>query len=101
VLSMFAGFGFEWPTAIKAIFNALSVLNFNLDMVAPECSVTITFETKWCVVLQAWCASLCVWLAEYGPPEFRILSRDLPELCLLPSPMPPPLPIPTTASAYC
>ncbi len=61
MLSMFAGFGFEWPPAIKAIFNALSVLNFNLDIVAPECSVTLTFETKWCVALQAWCASLYGW----------------------------------------
>jgi hypothetical protein len=49
VLSMFAGFGFEWPSSIKALFGTLSFTNFNLDLVAPVCSVTLTFETKWWV----------------------------------------------------
>jgi hypothetical protein len=49
VLSMFAGFGFEWPPAIKALYNAFSILNFNFELLAPECSVSINFEAKWCV----------------------------------------------------
>ena len=49
VLSMFAGFGFDWPPAIKAIFNLFSLVNFNFELLAPECSVSINFETKWCV----------------------------------------------------
>ncbi len=61
VLSMFAGFGFDWPPAIRAIFNAFSLVNFNFELLAPECSVSIDFETKWCVRvvhrLQVW---LCV-----------------------------------------
>jgi hypothetical protein len=48
VLSMFAGFGFDWPPSIKAIFNAFSLLNFNFELLAPECSVSLNFETKWC-----------------------------------------------------
>jgi hypothetical protein len=49
MLSVFAGFGFEWPPAIKALFHALSAVNFNLDLVAPDCGVSLKFETKWWV----------------------------------------------------
>jgi hypothetical protein len=53
VLSMFAGFGFDWPPFIKAIFNAFSLLNFNFELLVPECSLSVNFETKWCVSLLA------------------------------------------------
>ena len=46
---MFAGFGFDWPDAIIAIYDAFSIANFNFDLLAPECSVSLTFESKWCV----------------------------------------------------
>jgi hypothetical protein len=60
---MFAGFGFDWPPFIRAIFNALSLLNFNFELLAPECSVTVNFETKWCacVVLVCVCSGLFSW----------------------------------------
>jgi hypothetical protein len=48
VLSMFSNFGFAWPPAIKAIYSAFSILNFNVELLAPECSISISFETKWC-----------------------------------------------------
>ena len=47
VLSMFANFGFDWPPAIRGIFNVFSLVNFNFELLAPECSFTINFETKW------------------------------------------------------
>ena len=47
VLSMFANFGFGWPPAIKAVFNAFSLINFNFELLAPECSVSLNFEAKW------------------------------------------------------
>ncbi len=47
VLSMFAGFGFDWPPAIRGIYNLFSLLNFNFELLAPECSVSLNFETKW------------------------------------------------------
>jgi hypothetical protein len=47
VLAMFAGFDFHWPPAIKAIFNSYSLVNFNFELLAPECSVSINFEAKW------------------------------------------------------
>jgi hypothetical protein len=52
VLSMFAGFGFDWPPAIRAIFNALSLVNFNFELLAPECTVKVNFEARWYVVLR-------------------------------------------------
>ncbi len=48
MLAMFAGFDFDWPPAVTAIFNAFSLLNFNVELLAPECSVSINFEAKWC-----------------------------------------------------
>ncbi len=50
VLSMFSGFQFKWPPAIIAIYNALSLVNFNFELLAPECSVSLNFETKWYIV---------------------------------------------------
>jgi hypothetical protein len=47
VLSLFAGFGFDWPPVIKSIFNAFSLINFNFELLAPECSVSLNFEAKW------------------------------------------------------
>ena len=47
VLSMFAGFGFHWPPAVKALYNAFSLINFNFELLAPECSVSINYEAKW------------------------------------------------------
>jgi hypothetical protein len=58
VLSMFANFGFEWPPAVKALYNVFSLLNFNFELLAPECSVSINFEAKWCVGV---CAYGRVW----------------------------------------
>ncbi len=50
VLSMFSGFGFRWPPEVLDLFSAFSIINFNLELLAPECSVNIAFENKWYVV---------------------------------------------------
>ncbi len=47
MLAMFAGFDFDWPPAVRAIFDAFSLVNFNFELLAPECSVSINFEAKW------------------------------------------------------
>ena len=47
---MFSGFGFKWPSELVALYNAFSLVNFNLELLAPECSVTINYEQKWYVV---------------------------------------------------
>jgi hypothetical protein len=61
VLSLFANFGFEWPPAVLAVYNAFSLLNFNFELLAPECSVSLNFEAKWCVwMVPGCCACPCV-----------------------------------------
>ena len=47
---MFAGFGFDWPPSVTALFNAFSLINFNFELLAPECSVSLDFETKFYVI---------------------------------------------------
>jgi hypothetical protein len=49
VLAMFAGFDFDWPPSIRAMLNLFSLLNFNFELLAPECSVSINYEAKWYV----------------------------------------------------
>jgi hypothetical protein len=65
VLSMFAGFGFDWPPAIKGIFNILSLINFNFELLAPECSVSLNYEAKWCVAI------LLIFLCSYSVSRAR------------------------------
>ena len=60
MLSMFANLGFEWPPVISSLFNILSLLNFNFELLAPECSVSLGFEAKWCVALRCNIAPVCV-----------------------------------------
>ena len=50
VLSMFSGFGFKWPSAVYDVYDALSLLNFNFELLAPECSVSLNYEAKWYVI---------------------------------------------------
>ena len=47
---MFAGFGFKWPAVLYDVYNAMSLLNFNFELLAPECSVSLNFEAKWYVI---------------------------------------------------
>ena len=48
VLSMFNALDFHWPPSVKETYNVVSLANFNLELTAPECSVKLGFETKWC-----------------------------------------------------
>jgi hypothetical protein len=49
-LSMFAQIKLNWPPSVMQLFNSLSALNFNIDLLAPECNLTINFEAKWYIV---------------------------------------------------
>lgn len=46
---MFAGFKFEWPSALTSIYNSISLANFNLELLAPECNIQVNYEGKWFV----------------------------------------------------
>ena len=50
VLSLFAGFNFQWPPEVIALYNLLSVVSFNIELLAPECTVSVSFETKFYII---------------------------------------------------
>ncbi len=37
----------KWPPALRVLYNTFSSLNFNIEIVAPECSVSVGFSQKW------------------------------------------------------
>ncbi len=83
VLSMFSNFDFGWPPAVKTTFNAFSVVNFNFELLAPECSVSLNFERKWCVcVLHPWTLSGLLWLGT-RPPKLTLTCCRAFALCCL------------------
>merc|ERR1711871_1656892 len=49
VLSLFGNSNIKWPAELTFAFNFMSVLNFNLDLTAPDCflSPAPTFQQKW------------------------------------------------------
>jgi hypothetical protein len=46
---MFSNMEFEWPAALLALYRGLSLVNFNLELLAPECSLAVSYEQKWFV----------------------------------------------------
>ena len=51
MLSIFASLKFHWPPALLAIYNSISVASFNLDLLAPECSISVSFKEKWLLTM--------------------------------------------------
>ncbi len=49
ILSMFSNMEFAWPSALLSLYRGLSLVNFNLELLAPECSFAVNFEQKWFV----------------------------------------------------
>ncbi len=46
ILSMFGGFDFDWPIALKRMYTSTSTFSFNLELVAPECSFSAKYDEK-------------------------------------------------------
>ena len=50
-ISLFHNLHIHWPESIKQFFrvieNAISLLNFNIEMFHPECELALSFETQW------------------------------------------------------
>ncbi len=44
---MFSNMEFEWPPALIALYRSMSLVNFNLELLAPECNFAVNFEQKW------------------------------------------------------
>ncbi len=49
IISMFASFKLAWPPTLLSLYKAMSFANFNLELLAPECSFKVTFEARWFV----------------------------------------------------
>jgi len=49
VIATFAQTRIRWPSQILGMYKWMSAFNLNLELLAPECSFTFTYETKWFV----------------------------------------------------
>ena len=46
---MFTSLNFSWPPQLLMMFKALSFASFNLDLLAPECTIKSSYESRWLV----------------------------------------------------
>ncbi|KAJ5068582.1 g protein-coupled receptor-related [Anaeramoeba ignava] len=53
ILSTLPKMKIEWPSKIQSLLDNLTFFNFNIDLVAPECSVSTSYTTKWLAVMFA------------------------------------------------
>ena len=49
IISIFSAFDFDWPPLLLSIYNSMSLAAFNLEFLAPECSFSVNYESKWLV----------------------------------------------------
>ena len=49
VLSIFAAFKFQWPPLLMSLYNSVSLASFNLELLAPECTLKVNYLDKWLV----------------------------------------------------
>lgn len=60
VLAMFGSFQLEWPPQLQTLFVVSSSSNYNVELVAPECSLSFSFLQKWVVMQTLPVAYLCI-----------------------------------------
>eukprot|EP00937_MAST-01D_sp_MAST-1D-sp2_P003135 g3135.t1 len=65
----------RWPGAVITVFQAFSASNFNLDLMAPECSFKeMSYQTKWalieCMPLFALGIFLCIHFSKWAHKKF-------------------------------
>ncbi|KAJ5073972.1 g protein-coupled receptor-related [Anaeramoeba ignava] len=51
VLAVIAGLKANWPDSINSTWRSLSVFNFNIDYLAVECTVPLTYTQKWWICM--------------------------------------------------
>lgn len=49
-LSMFKSFAFSWPRVVDVTLSATAASTFNIDLVSPQCTISITFVEKWYIL---------------------------------------------------
>ncbi|KNC49889.1 uncharacterized protein AMSG_06186 [Thecamonas trahens ATCC 50062] len=53
IIAVMASFKLRWPSAVLKVFDFFSVLNFNVDLLATDCSVEYPYAFKWGVTMAA------------------------------------------------
>eukprot|EP01156_Anaeramoeba_ignava_P010784 Anaeramoba_ignava/a480793_53.p1 GENE.a480793_53~~a480793_53.p1 ORF type:complete len:917 (+),score=259.65 a480793_53:298-3048(+) len=51
ILATLPKMNINWPPRLKNFMNSLTSFNFNVDLVAPECSISASFTGKWFAVM--------------------------------------------------
>ena len=46
-LGIVASIQIDWPPEIKVLFRFMSLFNFDIDIIAPECVTHVSYELKW------------------------------------------------------
>jgi len=77
ILAIFATSQVVWPEVIQAIFNAMSVFNFNIDITAPECiTPDLSYQSKWwaqmVLPLAVFGVLFIAWASYFG---FKLVKR--------------------------
>ena len=60
VIAMFAAMDFAWPSVLRDSMATVSAANFNVQILAPECTATFKYEHKWAVLQSLPLGALCV-----------------------------------------
>lgn len=47
LVSLYHGFSVNWPNLVLGAFDAASLTNLNIELFSPECSVELTYWSKW------------------------------------------------------
>ncbi|KAJ5079492.1 g protein-coupled receptor-related [Anaeramoeba ignava] len=47
VLAVISGLKLNWPSSIESTWRSISIFNFNIDFLAVECSLPLTYTQKW------------------------------------------------------
>ncbi|KAL0485770.1 10 TM domain-containing transmembrane protein [Acrasis kona] len=51
LIAVFALSDFHWPDSLKSALSSLQFINLNLNIIVPECAITITYTLKWALTL--------------------------------------------------
>lgn len=47
VISLYGSLPLQWPGMVKSMYNYASLVNFNIELFSPDCSVPLPFWVKW------------------------------------------------------
>ena len=84
IMAVFATIQFNWPAPVRNTFDVLSVFNFNLNLLATECSVAWGYEVKWGLTMALPLLCVVVWGVGVGVTEVG-RRLGLPGMVVIPN----------------